>query len=149
MSDTDTIAYLPTLSSGQQSTYIPPSCLTHFDECNYAVCPLEFEDPSPVTKACGNMSSPDPAICCSTFHSYIRSRQKQILITNIQAINCATMFGSMLQKSGVKTDLYDLCNVDLKDFSLQGKFDKPLILIMKKNSFNKNKMKVPFLWKHF
>ncbi|KAF3337340.1 GPI-anchored protein [Carex littledalei] len=84
------------------------------------VCPLEFEDPSPVTKACGNMSSPDPTVCCSAFRAYIKSRQKQIIITNIQAINCATMFGSMLQKSGVRTDLYGLCNIDLKDFSLQG-----------------------------
>lgn len=80
-----------------------------------------------MTKVCGNTSSPDPAVCCSAFRSYIKSRQKQILITNIQAINCATMFGSMLQKSGVKTDLYDLCNIDLKDFSLQGKSDKQLV----------------------
>ncbi|KAJ4748678.1 GPI-anchored protein [Rhynchospora pubera] len=83
------------------------------------VCPLEFEDPSPVTKACSNTSSLDPAVCCSAFHAYIKSRKKQIIITNIQAINCATMFGSMLQKSGVKTDLYELCDIDLKDFSLQ------------------------------
>ncbi|KAJ3683176.1 hypothetical protein LUZ60_013403 [Juncus effusus] len=83
------------------------------------VCPLEFEDPSSVIKACGNASSPNPESCCSAFNAYIKSRQKQIIITNIQAINCATMFGSMLQKSGVKTDVYDLCSVDLKDFSLQ------------------------------
>lgn len=80
-----------------------------------------------MTKACGNMSSPDPTVCCSAFLAYIKSRQKQIIITNIQAINCATMFGSMLQKSGVRTDLYGLCNIDLKDFSLQGKSDKPLV----------------------
>lgn len=37
------------------------------------------------------------------------------------------MFGSMLQKSGVRTDLYGLCNIDLKDFSLQGKSEKLLV----------------------
>lgn len=26
----------------------------------------------------------------------------------------------MLQKAGVMTDVYELCDVDLKDFSLQG-----------------------------
>ena len=45
-----------------------------------------------------------------------------MLITNRQAINCATLFGSMLQRGGVMTDVYELCDVDLKDFSLQGAF---------------------------
>jgi hypothetical protein len=58
------------------------------------------------------------------------------------------MFGSMLQKSGVRTDLYELCNIDLKDFSLQGKLDKPLIFIIN-NSFSKNEKKVPFFWKQY
>ena len=43
-----------------------------------------------------------------------------MLITNKQAIVCATVFGSMLRKGGVMTDVYELCNVDLKDFSVQG-----------------------------
>lgn len=30
------------------------------------------------------------------------------------------MFGSMLQKAGVGNDIYGLCDIDLKDFSLQG-----------------------------
>ena len=30
------------------------------------------------------------------------------------------MFGSMLQKAGVADDIYGLCDIDLKDFSLQG-----------------------------
>jgi hypothetical protein len=30
------------------------------------------------------------------------------------------MFGSMLQKAGVGNDIYELCDIDLKDFSLQG-----------------------------
>lgn len=44
-----------------------------------------------------------------------------MLITNQQAIICASVFGSMLRKGGVLTDVYELCDVDLKDFSLQGK----------------------------
>uniref|UniRef100_A0ACD5TIX2 Uncharacterized protein n=1 Tax=Avena sativa TaxID=4498 RepID=A0ACD5TIX2_AVESA len=83
------------------------------------VCPLEFDDPSSVAKACGNTSSSRP-VCCAALHSYIATRQKQIFVTNLQAINCATMFGSMLQKVGVGVDIYDLCDIDLKDFSLQG-----------------------------
>ncbi|CAM0956369.1 unnamed protein product [Alopecurus aequalis] len=78
----------------------------------------EFDDPSSVVKACNKTSSPRPA-CCAALHSYIATRQKQIFVTNLQAINCATMFGSMLQKAGVGNDIYDLCDIDLKDFSLQ------------------------------
>lgn len=85
---------------------------------NYAVCPLEFDDPSSVVKACGKASS-RPS-CCTALQSYIATRQKQIFVTNLQAINCATMFGSMLQKAGVGNDIYGLCDIDLKDFSLQG-----------------------------
>ncbi|TVU31905.1 hypothetical protein EJB05_23610 [Eragrostis curvula] len=83
------------------------------------VCPLEFDDPSSVVKACGKASS-STSTCCTALHSYIGARQKQIFVTNLQAINCATMFGSMLQKAGVVDDIYELCNIDLKDFSLQG-----------------------------
>lgn len=82
------------------------------------VCPLEFDDPSSVVKACGKASSSTPS-CCGALHSYIATRQKQIFVTNLQAINCATMFGSMLQKAGVSNDIYELCDIDLKDFSLQ------------------------------
>ncbi|VAH17422.1 unnamed protein product [Triticum turgidum subsp. durum] len=82
------------------------------------VCPLEFDDPSSVVKACGKAST-RPS-CCAALQSYIAARQKQIFVTNLQAINCATMFGSMLQKAGVGNDIYGLCDIDLKDFSLQG-----------------------------
>lgn len=82
------------------------------------VCPLDFKQPSEVIKACRNVAAPSPS-CCSSLNTYIAGVQKQMLITNRQAIICATMFGSMLQKGGVLTDLYELCDVDLKDFSLQ------------------------------
>jgi hypothetical protein len=86
---------------------------------NDVVCPLEFDEPSSVVKACGKASS-STLSCCAALHSYIGTRQKQIFVTNLQAINCATMFGSMLQKAGVVDDIYGLCDIDLKDFSLQG-----------------------------
>ncbi|XAR54713.1 hypothetical protein NMG60_11029975 [Bertholletia excelsa] len=82
------------------------------------VCPLDFKQPSEVIKACRNVAAPSPS-CCSSLNTYIAGIQKQMLITNKQAIICATVFGSILQKGGVMTNVYDLCDVDLKDFSLQ------------------------------
>ncbi|CAH1434302.1 unnamed protein product [Lactuca virosa] len=82
------------------------------------VCPLEFKQPVEVIKACRNLGAPSP-LCCSSLNSYIAGVQRQMLITNQQAIICASVFGSMLRKGGVLTDVYELCDVDLKDFSLQ------------------------------
>lgn len=84
-----------------------------------AACPLDFEQPSEVIKDCRNVAAPSPS-CCKSLNSYIAGIQKQMLITNKQAIICATMFGSMLRKGGVMTNVYELCDVDLKDFSIQG-----------------------------
>eukprot|EP00250_Pteridium_aquilinum_P011940 c20403_g1_i1 orf=320-1669(+) len=81
-------------------------------------CPLVFKDPSSVVSACGG-SSPSNITCCMSLYSYISELQKQMLITNVQALNCVTLFGSTLIKRGVQIDLYGLCQVDLKDFSLQ------------------------------
>ncbi|KAH7298163.1 hypothetical protein KP509_25G029900 [Ceratopteris richardii] len=81
-------------------------------------CPLVFKDPSSVVSSCGG-SSPSNITCCMSLYNYISGLQKQMLITNVQALNCVTLFGSMLIKKGVQTDLYGLCQVDLKDFSLQ------------------------------
>ncbi|GLT56555.1 hypothetical protein SLA2020_295890 [Shorea laevis] len=82
------------------------------------VCPLEFKQPSEVIKACRNIGAPSPS-CCSSLNTYIGGIQKQMLITNKQAIICAMEFGSMLRKGGVMTNVYELCDVDLKDFSIQ------------------------------
>lgn len=82
------------------------------------VCPLNLEQPSEVIKACKNVAAPSPS-CCSSLNSYIGRIQKQMLITNKQAIICSTLLGSILQKGGVITNVYELCDVDLKDFSLQ------------------------------
>ncbi|XP_004309828.1 PREDICTED: uncharacterized GPI-anchored protein At1g61900 [Fragaria vesca subsp. vesca] len=82
------------------------------------VCPLDFKQPLEVIKACRNVAAPSPS-CCSSLNTYIAGIQKQMLITNRQAIICATMFGSLLRKGGVMTNIYELCDVDLKDFSIQ------------------------------
>lgn len=81
-------------------------------------CPLEFKQPLEVIKACRNVAAPSPS-CCSSLNNYIAGIQKQMLITNKQAIICAMEFGSMLRKGGVMTNIYELCDVDLKDFSIQ------------------------------
>ncbi|KAJ9178324.1 hypothetical protein P3X46_010216 [Hevea brasiliensis] len=82
------------------------------------VCPLNFTQPSEVIKACRNVAAPSPS-CCSSLNTYIAGIQKQMLITNKQAIICATVFGSILRKGGVMTNVYELCDIDLKDFSIQ------------------------------
>ncbi|XP_076959114.1 putative GPI-anchored protein At1g61900 isoform X2 [Bidens hawaiensis] len=82
------------------------------------VCPLEMKEPVGVIKACKNVAAPSPS-CCSSLNSYIAGVQRQMLITNKQAILCASFLGSMLRKGGVLDDVYELCDVDLKDFSLQ------------------------------
>ncbi|CAK9184868.1 unnamed protein product [Ilex paraguariensis] len=98
------------------SGHVKPCSKGEVDEM---FCPLEFKQPSEVVKACRNVAAPSPS-CCSSLNAYIAGIQKQMLITNRQAIICATMFGSMLRKGGVMTNVYELCDVDLKDFSLQG-----------------------------
>ncbi|XP_050235553.1 uncharacterized GPI-anchored protein At1g61900 [Mercurialis annua] len=82
------------------------------------VCPLNFTEPSEVIEACRNVAAPSPS-CCSSLNTYIAGIQKQMLITNKQAIICATVFGSLLRKGGVMTDVFELCDIDLKDFSIQ------------------------------
>ncbi|KAG5401757.1 hypothetical protein IGI04_016364 [Brassica rapa subsp. trilocularis] len=82
-------------------------------------CPLEFKEPTEVIKACRNVAAPSPS-CCSSLNAYISGIRNQMLITNKQAIVCATVIGSMLRKGGVMTNIYELCDVDLKDFSVQG-----------------------------
>ncbi|KAI3795938.1 hypothetical protein L1987_38599 [Smallanthus sonchifolius] len=82
------------------------------------VCPLEMKEPVEVIKACRNVAASSPS-CCRTLNSYIAGVQRQMLITNKQAIICASFLGAMLRKGGVLADVYKLCDVDLKDFSLQ------------------------------
>lgn len=52
--------------------------------------------------------------------SYVSHLQKQSLITNLQALDCATLLGTKLQKSSITADVFKLCHISLKDFTLQG-----------------------------
>ncbi|XP_061948155.1 uncharacterized GPI-anchored protein At1g61900-like [Populus nigra] len=81
-------------------------------------CPLNFTQPLEVIKACRNLAAPNPS-CCSALNTYIAGIQNQMLITNKQAIICATVLGSKLRQGGVMTNVYELCDIDLKDFSIQ------------------------------
>ncbi|KAL2602936.1 hypothetical protein R1flu_013178 [Riccia fluitans] len=82
------------------------------------VCPLFFSDTSDVAKSCQG-SSPSNITCCKSLDDYLQIMQKQMLITNQQAYRCAAMLSKRLQTEGVTTDIYSLCEVDLRDFSLQ------------------------------
>ncbi|XP_011047725.1 PREDICTED: uncharacterized GPI-anchored protein At1g61900 [Populus euphratica] len=82
------------------------------------VCPLNFTRPLEVIKACRNVAAPSPS-CCSSLNTYMAGIQNQMLITNKQAIICATVLGSKLRQGGVMTNVYELCDIDLKDFSIQ------------------------------
>ncbi|GLT91621.1 hypothetical protein SLE2022_095000 [Rubroshorea leprosula] len=83
------------------------------------VCPIEFKQPLEVIIACHNIGAPSPS-CCSSLNTYIVGIQKQMLITNKQAITCAMEFGFILRKGGVMTNVCELCDVNLKDFSIHG-----------------------------
>lgn len=85
----------------------------------HAACPLDLKQPLEVIGQCQNVAAPSPS-CCSSLIAYIAKLQKQMLITNRQAIMCSIALGSMLRKGGVMANIYELCDVDLKDFSLQG-----------------------------
>ncbi|RQO92963.1 hypothetical protein POPTR_007G133733v4 [Populus trichocarpa] len=61
------------------------------------VCPLNFTRPLEVIKACRNVAAPSPS-CCSSLNTYMAGIQNQMLITNKQAIICATVLGSKLRQ---------------------------------------------------
>ncbi|ESR60793.1 hypothetical protein CICLE_v10015544mg [Citrus x clementina] len=82
------------------------------------VCPLVFPDMANVTKECGYTISNKTA-CCKAMESYVSHLQEQSFITNLQALNCAASLGMKLQKANVSQNVYDLCHINLKDFSLQ------------------------------
>ncbi|KAL9453648.1 hypothetical protein AB3S75_009287 [Citrus x aurantiifolia] len=82
------------------------------------VCPLVFPDMVNVTKECGYTISNKKA-CCKAMESYVSHLQEQSFITNLQALNCAASLGMKLQKANVSQNIYDLCHINLKDFSLQ------------------------------
>ncbi|WOH02672.1 hypothetical protein DCAR_0522061 [Daucus carota subsp. sativus] len=82
------------------------------------VCPLGFPDIKNVTKECGNTKS-NRTSCCKAMRSYMSATQEQSFITNLQATNCATLLGKKLQTANISQNVYALCHIKLKDFSLQ------------------------------
>lgn len=82
------------------------------------VCPLVFPNMKHVAKDCGNEIS-NRTTCCIAMESYVSHLQKQSFITNLQALDCATSLGMKLRKLNITRDVYSLCHISLKDFSLQ------------------------------
>ncbi|KAM2734830.1 hypothetical protein EV2_038088 [Malus domestica] len=81
-------------------------------------CPLVFPDMKHVAMGCGNGISNRTA-CGTAMESYVAHLQKQSLITNLQTLDCAASLGMKLRKSNIIEDVYSLCHISLKDFSLQ------------------------------
>jgi len=86
---------------------------------HHSVCPLVFPSVSSVVKECGNLIHNQTA-CCKAIKSYVSYLQEQSFVTNLQALKCAASLGKKLQNANVSKDVYSLCHISLKDFSLQG-----------------------------
>ncbi|KAK4754393.1 hypothetical protein SAY87_002497 [Trapa incisa] len=81
-------------------------------------CPLLFPDLEPVVKSC-NHGITNETTCCESMLSYVSHLQKQSFITNLQAMDCASSLGRKLRKFNITKNVYSLCRISLKDFSLQ------------------------------
>ncbi|KAL5978578.1 hypothetical protein ACLOJK_029695 [Asimina triloba] len=94
--------------------------LRRISNCNLnKACPLVFPDTRNVAKYCHN-GVHNKTICCYAMENYIAHLQKQSFITNLQALDCAASLGLQLQAVNISKNLYSLCHIGLKDFSLQG-----------------------------
>uniref|UniRef100_A0A7N0ZW25 SPARK domain-containing protein n=1 Tax=Kalanchoe fedtschenkoi TaxID=63787 RepID=A0A7N0ZW25_KALFE len=82
------------------------------------VCPLVFPDIRHVVRSCGNGMS-NLTTCCGGMDSYVSHLQKQSLITNLQALDCASSLGRKFQRANITQNVFDSCHLSLKDFSLQ------------------------------
>ncbi|TKY72151.1 GPI-anchored protein [Spatholobus suberectus] len=93
--------------------------LRGLSNCNVnKVCPLVFPDTKQVANGCGDGISNKTA-CCNAMESYVSHLQKQSFITNLQALDCAETLAMKLKRSNITADVYGLCHISLKDFSLQ------------------------------
>ncbi|RYR11932.1 hypothetical protein Ahy_B04g069432 isoform B [Arachis hypogaea] len=101
------------------------------------VCPLVFPDMKHVSKGCGDGISNKTA-CCHEMESYVSHLQKQSFITNLQALDCADTLAAKLKRSNITEDVYSLCHISLKDFSLQGYlfFSTPVLLLPSDATFD-------------
>ncbi|KAL1325019.1 hypothetical protein HN51_035110 [Arachis hypogaea] len=87
--------------------------------CNLnKVCPLVLPNVTSVVKECRNDIS-NQTSCCKAIKSYVSYLQDQSFITNLQALKCAASLGKKLQNANVSNNVYNLCRIGLKDFSLQ------------------------------
>ncbi|KAK8517301.1 hypothetical protein V6N13_092583 [Hibiscus sabdariffa] len=99
--------------------YPAKEILRGLTSCNVnKVCPLVFPNMKHVANSCGNGTS-NPTTCCDAMDSYVSHLQKQTLVTNLQALDCATSLGLKLQNYNITKNVYSLCHISLKDFSLQ------------------------------
>ncbi|XP_062152254.1 uncharacterized GPI-anchored protein At1g61900-like [Alnus glutinosa] len=95
------------------------SVLRRLSNCNVnKVCPLVFPNMTNILKECGNVINNQTA-CCKAMESYVSQLQQQSFLTNLQALNCAASLGMRLQEANVSYNVYNLCHINLKDFSLQ------------------------------
>lgn len=85
---------------------------------NNKVCPLVFPNMKNITKACGDGTN-NQTTCCNTVERYVSHLQRQSFVTNLQALDCAASLGLKLQKGNVSKNVYNLCRISLKDFSVQ------------------------------
>ncbi|XP_014516976.1 uncharacterized GPI-anchored protein At1g61900 [Vigna radiata var. radiata] len=93
--------------------------LRGLSNCNVnKACPLVFPDTMQVARGCGDGISNKTA-CCNAMESYVSHLQKQSFITNLQALDCAETLAMKLKRSNITADIYGLCHISLKDFSLQ------------------------------
>ncbi|XP_031395350.1 uncharacterized GPI-anchored protein At1g61900 isoform X2 [Punica granatum] len=81
-------------------------------------CPLLFPELKLVEKSCRDGITNETA-CCNSMESYVSHLQKQSFITNLQALDCASSLGMKLRKLNITKNIYSLCQISLKDFSLQ------------------------------
>ncbi|KAG4960134.1 hypothetical protein JHK82_036818 [Glycine max] len=93
--------------------------LRGLSNCNVnKVCPLVFPDTKQVAKGCVDEIRNKTA-CCNAMESYVSHLQKQSFITNLQALDCAETLAMKMKRSNITADVYGLCHISLKDFSLQ------------------------------
>ncbi|XP_031131503.1 uncharacterized GPI-anchored protein At1g61900-like [Ipomoea triloba] len=85
---------------------------------NNRVCPLVFPNMGQSIKACDTGINNETA-CCRAMEKYVSHLQRQSFVTNLQALDCAASLGMKLQKANVTQNVYNLCHITLKDFSVQ------------------------------
>lgn len=99
-----------------------------------------FPDVKNVSRECGGEKD-NHTSCCDSMKSYLSHLQEQSFITNLQALECAEFLARKLQKANVTNDVFSLCHVNLKDFSLQGQYSlvsikSAMVLVHSSNHFS-------------